>query len=141
MGYAHLLVAVSPTPESHELVARAVSIARPFEARLSLITLTSDPEMYNQFAAPMMENVREILGEETKQFMDELIQRAGYPVEQAIITSGELSEHVLHICETQGVDLVVCGNHNQSFFARAACSAKGIVASSKTDVLLVALGK
>ena len=97
--------------------------------------------MYNQLAAPMMENVREILQEETQQFMNELVSQAGYPVEQVIITSGELSEHVLHTCRTQGVDLVICGNHNQSFFARAACSAKAIVGSCKVDVLLVPLSE
>ena len=74
----------------------------------SLITLATDPELYNQFAAPMMENVREILQEETQQFMNELVSQAGYPIEQVIITSGELSEHVLHTCRTQGVDLVIC---------------------------------
>lgn len=141
MSYAHLLVAVSVSPESHALMAKAVSIARPFQARLTLITLTSDPEMYNQLAAPMMENVREILQEETQQFMDELVIRADYPVEQVIITSGELSDHVLHTCRKQAVDLVICGNHNQSFFSRAACSAKKIVESSEVDVLLVPLGE
>lgn len=139
MRYAHLLVAVSVSPESHRLVAKAVSIARPFQARLSLITLMSDPEMYNHLAAPMMENVREILQEETRQFMDELVSRAGYPVENILIASGELSEHVQHTCRSQGVDLVIYGNHNQGFFSRATCSAKTIVGSSGVDVLLVPL--
>ena len=116
MRYTHLLVAVSMSPESHRLVAKAVSIARPFQARLTLITLMSDPEMYNHLVAPMMENVREVLAEETQQFMNELVERAGYPVEQTIVASGELSEHVRHTCRTQSVDLVIYGNHNQGFF-------------------------
>ena len=140
MSYAHLLVAVSVSPESHTLVAKAGSIARPIQARVSLITLTSDPEMYNHLVAPMMENVREVLQEETQQFMYELASRADYPIEQSIITSGELSEHVQHICRTKGVDLVIYGNHNQGFFSRATCSAKSIVGSSGVDVLLVPLG-
>lgn len=139
MRYTHLLVAVSMSPESHRLVAKAVSIARPFQARLTLITLMSDPEMYNHLVAPMMENVREVLAEETQQFMNELVERAGYPVEQTIVTSGELSEHVRHTCRTQSVDLVIYGNHNQGFFSRATCSAKSIVGSSGVDVLLVPL--
>ena len=39
MSYSHLLVSVAVSPESHQLVARAVSIARPNNARISLITL------------------------------------------------------------------------------------------------------
>ncbi len=45
MSYSHLLVSVAVSPESHQLVARAVSIARPNNARISLITLAAEPEM------------------------------------------------------------------------------------------------
>ncbi|ELU4682526.1 universal stress protein UspC, partial [Salmonella enterica] len=37
------------------------------------------------------------------------------------------------------VDLVICGNHNHSFFSRASCSAKSVVSASQVDVLLVPL--
>lgn len=139
MTYAHLLVAVAATPESQQLLAKAVDIARPFNARITLITLAADPEMYNHLAAPMMENVREVLQEEIQQFLDNLVKNAGYPIEQTLIATGELTEHILHTSRTRGVDLVICGNHNQTFFSRAACSAKGIVQSSEVDVLLVPL--
>ncbi|MGP3593361.1 universal stress protein UspC [Vagococcus sp. WN89Y] len=141
MAYAHLLVAVAVTPESQQLLAKAIDIARPFNARITLITLASDPELYNQLAAPMMENVRNMLQEETEQFLRTLVDNADYPVAQTLIASGELTEHILHTTRTQGVDLVICGNHNQSFFSRAACAAKGIVQASEVDVLLVPLGE
>lgn len=76
MSYSHLLVSVAVSPESHQLVARAVSIARPNNARISLITLAAEPEMYNQLAAPMLEDIREVLQEETQQFLRELVERA-----------------------------------------------------------------
>ncbi len=139
MSYAHVLVAVAVTPESHQLIQKAVSIVKPVSGRISLITLASDPEIYNQLAAPMMENLRELLLEETQLFLDELVNKAGYPIENATIATGELSEHILAVCEKQNVDLVVCGNHNQTFFSKAICSAKTVVASSKVDVLLVPL--
>ncbi|WP_435955980.1 universal stress protein UspC [Dryocola sp. BD626] len=139
MSYRHVLVAVAVTPESHRLVQKAVSIVQPVNGRISLITLASDPEIYNQLAAPMMENLRELMLEETQLFLEELKDKAGYPIEHAAIATGELSEHILAICEKQDVDLVVCGNHNQSFFSKAICSAKAVVASSKIDVLLVPL--
>ena len=96
--------------------------------------------MYNQLAAPMLEDIREVLQEETQQFLRELVEKAQYPVHQTIIATGELSEHILSVCQKQNIDLVICGNHNHSFFSRAACSAKSIVASSRVDVLLVPLG-
>ena len=140
MSYSHLLVSVAVSPESHQLVARAVSIARPANARISLITLAAEPEMYNQLAAPMLEDIREVLQEETHQFLQELVERADYPIHQTVIATGELSAHILDICPKENIDLVICGNHNQSFFSRAACSAKSIVSSSQVDVLLVPLG-
>ncbi|ANG93293.1 universal stress protein UspC [Enterobacteriaceae bacterium 155047] len=140
MSYSHVLVCVAVTPESHQLVARAVSIARPLNARISLVTLATEPEMYNQLAAPMLENIREVLQEETQQFLRELEEKAHYPVARTFIATGELSEHILDICRKENIDLVICGNHNQSFFSRAACSAKAIVSSSQVDVLLVPLG-
>lgn len=42
MPYTHLLVAVAPTPESQVLIKKAVSIARPVNAKVSLITLATD---------------------------------------------------------------------------------------------------
>ncbi|MCT4714388.1 universal stress protein UspC [Enterobacteriaceae bacterium H18W14] len=139
MSYTHVLVAVAVTPESHRLVQKAVSIVKPVNGRITLITLASDPEIYNQLAAPMMENLRELMLEETHLFLEELVNKAGYPIANTVIATGELSEHILSVCEKQDVDLVVCGNHNQSFFSKAICSAKAVVASSKIDVLLVPL--
>ena len=140
MSYSHLLVSVAVSPESHLLVSRAVSIARPSNARISLITLAAEPEMYNQLAAPMLEDIREVLQEETQQFLRELVEKAQYPVYETVIATGELNAHILDMCRKQNIDLVICGNHNHSFLSRAACAAKSIVASSQVDVLLVPLG-
>lgn len=118
MSYTHILVAVAVTPESQQLLAKAVSIARPVNARISLITLASDPELYNQFAAPMLEDLREVMHEETQDFLDKLSAKADYPIEQTFITYGELSAHILDVCRKQQVDLVICGNHNHSFLDR-----------------------
>ncbi len=139
MSYSHLLVAVAIHPESHLLLKKAVSIAQPYEARISLLTLANDPEIYNQFAAPMLENLRDLMHEEAQQFLQALITQANYPIAQSIIVSGELSENISHLCEREGIDLVIYGNHNQRFFSRVACSAKGVVGACRSDVLLVPL--
>lgn len=139
MNYQHILVAVAISPESQLLVEKAVSIAQPVNGKISLITLASDPELYNQFAAPMMENLRELMLEETQLFIDELVLKANYPITDKVIATGELSEHILAICKKGSVDLVICGNHNQTFFSKIICSAKAVVESSQVDVLLVPL--
>ncbi|WP_024559017.1 universal stress protein UspC [Franconibacter pulveris 1160] len=137
MSYAHVLVAVAVTPESHLLVEKAVSLVQPYQGRITLLTLAADPELYNQFAAPMLENLRELVLEETRAFLEEIKIRAKYPIAGSHIATGELSDHILDICRKENIDLVICGNHNQTFFGKALCSAKTVVAASKVDVLLV----
>lgn len=117
-----------------------MAIARPYQAKITLVTLGAEPEMYNQLAAPMLEDIRGVLQEETQTFLNELVAQAEYPLTRTVIATGELSEYILDICEKQQVDLVVCGNHNQNFFSRTTCSAKKIVSSTKVDVLLIPLG-
>ncbi len=53
--------------------------------------------MYNQLAAPMLEDLRNVMQEETQSFLDKLIQDAGYPVDKTFIAYGELSEHILEV--------------------------------------------
>ncbi|EKM6459044.1 universal stress protein UspC [Cronobacter dublinensis] len=139
MSYSHVLVAVAVTPESHRLIARAVSIVKPVNGKITLITIATDPELFNQMSAPMLENLRDVMYEETQTFLEALKTAAGYPIEKALIATGELGEYIHDICEKNDIDLVICGNHNQSFFSKAVCSAKSVLAASKTDLLLVAL--
>ncbi|MEX5382706.1 universal stress protein UspC [Cronobacter muytjensii] len=139
MSYSHVLVAVAVTPESHRLLDRAVSLVKPVNGKVSLITIATDPELFNQMSAPMLENLREVMFEETNTFLEALKTAAGYPIEETIIASGELGEYIHDICEKNDIDLVICGNHNQSFFSKAVCSAKSVLAASRRDLLLVAL--
>lgn len=43
MSWSHVLVAVAPEPESRVLIEKAVSIVRPVEGRIRLLTLAPDP--------------------------------------------------------------------------------------------------
>lgn len=139
MAYSHLLVAVAPVPESRQLLEKAVAIARPLQGKITLMTLTTDPELYNQMAAPMMEDLREVMAEETRLFLDDLLQDCDYPIEAPVIVSGKLAAHIVDLCARRQIDLVICGNHNDTFFSKALCSAKKVIATSDVDVLLVAL--
>ncbi|QKJ87523.1 Universal stress protein UspC [Paramixta manurensis] len=139
MSWHHVLVAVAMTPESHLLVEKAVSVVRPNAGKVSLITLASDPELYNSFAAPMLENMRELMQEEITLFLEELKARANYPIEKTHIVYGELSEHVCAHCKHQHIDLVVCGNHSQAFFNTLIGSARRVIDRSDVDVLIVPL--
>ncbi|MBJ3815596.1 universal stress protein UspC [Shimwellia pseudoproteus] len=139
MPYTRLLVAVAPGVESRQLLDKAVALARPVNGTVTLITLAVEPEFYNHMASPMLEDLRELLLEETRLFLDDLVKGCGYPVAAQIIATGELTPHLMAVCEQQRIDLVICGNHNSTFFSKALCSARSVIAASKVDVLLVCL--
>jgi nucleotide-binding universal stress UspA family protein len=63
----------------------------------------------------MMENLREVMQEETRDFLNELARHADYH-RKMTIASGELSHHIKDFCRSHRVDLVICGNHNHSCF-------------------------
>ncbi|BDH45392.1 universal stress protein C [Salmonella enterica subsp. enterica serovar Choleraesuis] len=139
MAYKNILVAVAPSPEANQLVAKAVAIARPVQGSITLITQSTDPEIYNQFAAPMLADLRELMNEETVLFLHRLTEAARYPIADQLIVTGYLSEHIGQVCRERQIDLVICGNHNQTLFNKLTCSSKPVIANCCTDVLLVAL--
>jgi len=139
MNYRHILVPVAVSPESHKLVAKAVSIVKPVNGEITLITSVPDPEMYNQLAGLMMENIRDVMQEEVRDFLQELCQQADYPIRETLITYGELGPEIVATSLGLKVDLVLCGNHNQGTLAKLLTSAKKVIESSQVDVLLVPL--
>ncbi|AJJ23282.1 universal stress protein UspC [Yersinia enterocolitica] len=139
MGYRNVLVAVALSPDSQQLVNKAVSIVRPYDGRVSLITLTTEPEMYSSYAAPMLGDLRSVLEKEAQLFMEELAINADYPIEKRNIVHGEFAESMAYFCRQQHIDLVICGNHSTRLLNKFSCSAARLINTSTVDVLIVPL--
>lgn len=139
MGYRNVLVAVALSPDSQQLVDKAVSIVRPYNGRISLITLTTEPEMYSSYAAPMLGDLRSVLQEEAQLFMEELAINANYLIEKKSVIHGEFADSMAYFCQRQHVDLVICGNHSASLMNKFSCSAARLINTSAVDVLIVPL--
>lgn len=139
MGYRNVLVAVALSPDSQQLVNKAVSIVRPYDGKISLITLTTEPEMYNSYAAPMLDDLRSVLKEENQSFMNELHANANYPIENKVIIHGKLADSMAYFCRQHHIDLVICGNHSAHLMNRFYCSAASLINTSTVDVLIVPL--
>ncbi|AHM73384.1 universal stress protein UspC [Yersinia hibernica] len=139
MGYRNVLVAVALSPESQQLVDKAVSIVRPYDGRVSLITLTTEPEMYSSYAAPMLGDLRSVLEEEVLLFMDQLAINADYPIENRAVIHGEFADSMGYFCQQHHIDLVICGNHSTRLMNKFSCSAARLINTSTVDVLIVPL--
>ncbi|CAI2479743.1 Universal stress protein A [Serratia plymuthica] len=68
MGYQNVLVTVAVAADSHRLVEKAVSIVRPSNGKITLLSTIANPEMYNNFAGPMLGDLRALMEEETLLF-------------------------------------------------------------------------
>ena len=133
------MVAVALSPDSQQLVNKAVSIVRPYNGKVSLITLTTEPEMYCSYAAPMLGDLRAVLQEEAQLFMEELAINADYPITDRSIVHGEFADSMAYVCQQQHIDLVICGNHSTRLMNKFSCSAAKLINTSTVDVLIVPL--
>lgn len=139
MGYQNVLVTVAVAPDSHRLVEKAVSIVRPHAGNITLLSTLANPEMYNNFAGPMLGDLRTLMEEETRLFMEELRQRAGYPIADMLIVHGELGDSTEYASRSRPFDLLLCGNHRDGMMNKVSCSAARFINISHIDVLIVPL--
>ncbi|AFJ46667.1 universal stress protein UspC [Shimwellia blattae] len=139
MAYKRLLVAVAPGVESQQLVEKAVALARPVQGSITLLTLAVEPAFYQHMTSPMLEDLRDLLLEETHLFLDDLVAHCDYPITSRRIVTGELAPQLIAACEEENIDLLICGNHNSSRFSSAVCAARKVIATSQRDVLLICL--
>ncbi|KFK96545.1 MULTISPECIES: universal stress protein UspC [unclassified Serratia (in: enterobacteria)] len=139
MGYNNVLVAVAMATDSHKLVDKAVSIVRPYNGQITLVSVIANPEIYNNFAGPMLGDLRALMEEETLLFMEELRQHADYPISNTQIIHGELGDCLTYANQQHPFDLVICGNHSDSIMNKVACSAARFINTSSIDVLIIPL--
>lgn len=139
MGYQDVLVTVAVAADSHRLVEKAVSIVRPYNGKITLLSMIANPEMYNNFAGPMLGDLRALMEEETLLFMEELRLRADYPIADTLIVHGELGDSLNYASHQQTFDLVICGNHSDSMMNKVSCSAARFINTSHIDVLIIPL--
>ncbi|AKG71956.1 TPA: universal stress protein UspC [Serratia fonticola] len=136
MGYHNVLVTVAVAADSHRLVEKAVSIVRPCDGKITLVSIIANAEI---FPAPMLGDLRALMEEETLLFMEELCLRANYPNIATRIIHGELGDCLAYANQKQPFDLVICGNHSDSMMNKVACSAARFINTSSIDVLIVPL--
>ncbi len=137
MAYHHILIAVDLTPQSQILVNKAVALARPFQADISLIHVNLN---YNLFYTGMTEAnlgyTYEDVTRETHEALNKMADSAGYPVRKVLNGRGDLSRNLSHMIEKYHIDLVVCGHH-QDFWSKLISSARPLLNTVHVDMLIV----
>ena len=80
MAYKHILIAVDLSPESKVLVDKAVSMARPYNAKVSLIHVDVNYSDYTGLIDVNLGDMQKRISEETHHALSELSTNAGYPI-------------------------------------------------------------
>ncbi|AHF75072.1 universal stress global response regulator UspA [Candidatus Sodalis pierantonius str. SOPE] len=139
MAYKHILIAVDLSPESNVLVEKAVSMARPYNAKVSLIHVDVNcSDLYTGLTDVNLGDMQKRISEETQHAMTQLSQNAGYPITETLSGSGDLGQVLVDAINKYDVDLVLCGHH-QDFWSKLMSSARQLINTVHVDLLIVPL--
>ncbi len=137
MSYKHILVAVDLSPESQLLVEKAVSLARPYDAKVSLIHVDVNySDLYTGLIDVNLGDMQKRISEETQTALTELSANAGYQISQTLSGSGDLAQVLIDAINKYQVDLVMCGHH-QDFWSKLMSSARQLINTVHIDMLIV----
>ncbi|MDX2319615.1 MAG: universal stress protein [Moritella sp.] len=148
MNYKHILVAVDLTNPSEIVMAKATSLAREANAKLSLIYVSahhlkvSGPGDIPWLASHDIEDT-DTDEKEKEQYQTELsalAEQLDYPVEKTLVLMGDLEVKLTTAIHQLGADLLVCGHHHD-LWSRLLSSIRKIANTVDTDLLIVYLEK
>ncbi|WMQ74708.1 MAG: Universal stress protein A [Sodalis sp.] len=139
MAYKHILIAVDLSPESNVLVEKAVSMARPYNAKVSLIHVDINySNLYTDLIDVNFGDTQRRISEETQRAMTQLAQNANYPIAETLNGNGDLGQVLVDAINKYDVDLVLCGHH-QDFWSKLMSSARQLINTVHVDMLIVPL--
>ncbi|ACQ67227.1 universal stress global response regulator UspA [Candidatus Williamhamiltonella defendens] len=141
MAYQHILIAVDLSEESQILLEKAVSMARPYHAKISLIHVDVNyTDLYTGLIDPPFGDVQKHIAEETKKKLTQLSQSTDYFITETLIGNGAFAEVLVDAVKKYEVDLVLCGHH-QDFWSKLMSSTRQLLSVVHVDMLIVPLRK
>ena len=139
MAYKHILVAVDLSPESNVLVQKAVSMAKPYNAKVSLIHVDVNySDLYTGLIDVNLGDMQQRITDETRNALKDLSDNSGYEIQETLSGSGDLGQVLVDAIKKYDMDLVVCGHH-QDFWSKLMSSARQLITTVHVDMLIVPL--
>ena len=139
MAYKHILVAVDLSPESNVLVQKAVSMAKPYNAKVSLIHVDVNySDLYTGLIDVNLGDMQQRISDETRNALKDLSDNSGYEIQETLSGSGDLGQVLVDAIKKYDMDLVVCGHH-QDFWSKLMSSARQLINTVHVDMLIVPL--
>jgi len=139
MSYKHILVAVDLSTSSEFIIAKAITLAKDSNAKISLIYVDLDYAdnytglTYSQFSKlePVSQRCFSLENE-----LQALTEKISYPITNQLFLKGDLDKNIQVSVKEIGADLLVCGHHHD-FWSRLLSSVRKLINSSSIDLLIV----
>lgn len=139
MAYKHILVAVDLSHESSILIEKAISMAKPYNAKVSIIHVDVNySDLYTGLIDINIGDIQQRISDETHDALTELSKNTGYPIAETLTAKGDLGQVLVDAIHKYGVDLVLCGHH-QDFWSKLVSSARQLINTIHIDMLIVPL--
>ena len=116
--YNKILAAIDGSPASEKALAAAVDLAGHYRAELIAVSVAEVPEVV--MADEVDETMRHTADDYFRQIGEAAVQYArsrGVKLRNVVIR-GHAANEIIHFAETEGVDLIVLGQHGHSRVAR-----------------------
>ena len=137
MSYKHVLVAVDLSDDSKVLIKKAVSLAKPLDAKVSFIHIDVNyAELYTGLIDINMAEAQHQAMEASRTQLANFEEYAEYPITHTLVGSGDLSNELCDTIQDYNIDLVVCGHH-QDFWSRIISYSQHLINKSPVDILVV----
>jgi len=143
MSYTHILVAVDFDIGTMDVVNKALDLAKPTNAKVSLVHVNSqisDGAIFSGLIDTELVGIEPIhpMTDELTKKLDDLVAKVNYPIEHKFLINGDLTYDLEGPVKKEGIDLIVCGHHH-NFWSRMKPSAGGLINTSPVDLLIVSL--
>lgn len=134
--YSKILLALDFFPEGHQVIKKAVELAKEHSATLHLIhTLEPLGVFYNE---ALLVNLEAEVHKSAEQRMAEYGKRLGVSEDRCFLRVGRAAAEIHEVARENNIDLIVMGGHGQSGLQLLLGStANSVLHGAECDVLVV----
>ena len=137
--YRHILVGLDLTDETPQVLAKAIQIARVYNAQLSIAHVL-EPITF-AYGGDMPLDISEMQAQQVQRAEQELqaiLKNIDFPIAQEHVLVGQPASELHYLAEQQDADLIIVGSHGRKGFALLLGSTPNSVLHGATcDVLAV----
>ena len=141
MAYHHIVVATDLSEDAEFLLGKGAKLASALNARLSLIYIDSHRGgYYAELGVGEYNYTDRTFSERVKNMLNAIKDQSSYPVEEVIISRGELTEELNRAAKEKGIDLIIFGHHHD-IWSRWISSARQAINNLNVDLLVIPIAK